>query len=118
MFMGSMLFELLEDTLPARFGGNPTDYQLVEDEDDGITRVSLLISPRLGPVDEGAVLEAFYEKVGFAAWSRRMADTWRHSGTLRVQRREPIATAVGKILPLHVLRQPVEAAVRSDRTES
>ena len=36
MFMGSMLHELLEETLPARFGGSPLDYQLVEEEEDGV----------------------------------------------------------------------------------
>ena len=103
MFMGSMLHELLEETLPARFGGGPADYQLVEEEEDGLTRVSIVVSPRVGTVDETAVVEAVIESVGFADWSRRMADTWRQAGTLRVQRREPYSTAAGKILPLHVL---------------
>ena len=103
MFMGSMLYELLEQTLPARFGGNATDYQLAEEEENGMTRVNLIISPRVGQVDEEAVLEAFFDGVSFADWSRRMADMWRSNGTLKVQRREPYATRVGKILPLYVL---------------
>jgi hypothetical protein len=102
-FMGSMLYELLEETLPLRFGGGPTDYQLVEEEEDGLPRVSLLIAPRVGPLDENVVMEAFFQAVSFADWSRRMADQWRQSGTLRVLRREPYVTRVGKILPLHVL---------------
>ena len=102
-FMGSMLYELLEETLPARFGGNPTDYQLVEEEEDGLPRVNILVSPRLGPVDEGAVMEAIFDCLGFADWSRRQAQLWRQSGTLGIQRREPYATGVGKILPLHVV---------------
>jgi hypothetical protein len=32
-----------------------------------------------------------------------MADTWRESGTLRVQRREPYTTGAFKLLPLHIL---------------
>ncbi len=103
MFMGSVLYELLEDTLPARFGGGPTDYQLVEEENNGMTRVSLIISPGVGPVDDAAVMKTFYDKVGFADWSRRHAELWRHNGTLRVERREPHATQVGKVLPLHVM---------------
>jgi hypothetical protein len=102
-FMGSMLHELLEQTLPARFGGSPLDYQLVEEEEDGITRVSVLVSPRLGAVDEAAVVDAVLRHLGFADWSRRQADLWRQNRTLRVQRREPYATRAGKILPLHVL---------------
>jgi hypothetical protein len=103
MFMGSMLHELLEETLPARFGGSPVDYQLVEEEEDGVTRVSVLVAPRLGDLDEDEVIETVLRTVGFADWSRRMADTWRKAGTLRVKRREPYATRAGKVLPLHVL---------------
>ena len=103
MFMGSMLHELLEENLPARFGGSPLDYQLVEEEEAGLPKVSIVVSPRVGPLDENAVVEAVIESVGFADWSRRMADTWREAGTLRVMRREPYTTGAGKILPLHVL---------------
>ena len=110
MFMGSMLYHLLEETLPARFGGSVTDYQLAEEEEDGLPRVSIVVSPRIGPVDETAVFEAVIESVGFADWSRRMADTWREAGTLRVMRREPYTTGSGKILPLHVLSGVVARA--------
>jgi len=102
-FMGSMLFELLEETLPARFGGSPTDYQIVEEEEHGLPRVSLLVSPRLGQLDEDSILETVFDQLAFADWSRRMSDQWRHSRTLRLQRREPYATPAAKILPLHVL---------------
>jgi hypothetical protein len=104
MFMGSMLHELLEETLPARFGGGPLDYQLVEEEEDGLPMVSIVVSPRVGDVADADVIEVFSESLGFADWSRRMVDTWREAGTLRVQRREPYLTAAGKILPLHVLQ--------------
>jgi hypothetical protein len=44
---------VLEEVLPARFGGAPTDYQLVERPDgaDGRPEVRLLVSPALGPLD-------------------------------------------------------------------
>jgi hypothetical protein len=117
MFMGSVLYELLEETLPARFGGSPTDYQLVEEEEDGISRVSLIVSPRVGAADESALLDTFYDKLRFAEWIRRQADSWRENGTLRVQRREPYATKVGKILPLHVMSGGSEGASLASRTE-
>ena len=103
MFMGSMLYELLEETLPARFGGSPVDYQLAEEEENGVPKVKIIVSPRIGPVDEDAVIKAVLSAVGFAGWSRRMAETWQHAGTLRVERREPYSTAASKLLPLHVL---------------
>jgi hypothetical protein len=103
MFTASMLDELLEKTLPSRFGGGPTDYQLVEQEEGGLPRVSVIVSPRVGAVDEQAVRETVLESVQFADWSRRMGEMWRRAGTLRVLRREPYTTDRGKILPLHVL---------------
>ena len=41
-FMGSELLTLLEKILPGKFGGSVSDYQLVEEEAGGATRVSLL----------------------------------------------------------------------------
>ncbi|MGH2404320.1 MAG: hypothetical protein ACRDGN_07625, partial [bacterium] len=44
--IGSDMVRVLEEVLPARFGGSPLDYQLVEEEDDeGFTRLALAISP-------------------------------------------------------------------------
>jgi hypothetical protein len=103
MFMGSMVSQLLEEVLPARFGGSPLDYQLMEEEETGQTRVNIIVSPRVGFVDDAEVIEAVLKNIGSKDWSRQMADQWRKADTLRVRRREPYATAAGKILPLHVL---------------
>jgi len=54
-FLGTDLMDLLEQVLPSQFGGGPTDYQLVEQERDGLPQVNLLINPRLGDLDERAV---------------------------------------------------------------
>src|SRR5262249_41698683 len=56
-FTGGILLSLVEEILPARFGGHPTDYQFVEVEETGLAKVSLLISPRVGSLDEGCVIE-------------------------------------------------------------
>lgn len=103
MFMGSMLYELIEETLPARFGGGPLDYQLAEEEEDGVAKVKIVVSPRIGPIDEDAVKEAVMGAIRFSGPSNRMADSWEHAETLRVERREPYSTAASKLLPLHVL---------------
>jgi hypothetical protein len=103
MFMGSMLHEVLEQRLPQRFGGGPLDYQLVEEEEGGLPKVGIVVSPRIGPIDDAEVMAAFVKAVGSTDWSRRMAETRQQAGTLRVIRREPYATSAGKILPLHVL---------------
>ncbi|MFN2431214.1 MAG: hypothetical protein ABR599_00065 [Gemmatimonadota bacterium] len=90
---------ILEEVLPARFGGAPTHYQLVEEEAAGGTsRVRLLVDPAVGPLDPTAVADAFLDALGWGAGGEWiMARLWRDAGTLRVERREPIATRSGKI---------------------
>jgi hypothetical protein len=44
-FIGADLHRLIEEVLPARFGGQPTDYQLVEEEERG-SRASICSSAR------------------------------------------------------------------------
>ena len=89
----------------------------MEEEEDGQPRVSLLIAPRTGPVDEVAVVDAVIASVGFADWSRRMANEWRNAGTLRVKRRESYATGAAKILPLHVLGSSDGSPPKADPLE-
>lgn len=99
-FLGEALITLVEDALPARFGGTAADYQLVERERDGATRVQVVVSPRLGPVDPRQVVEetlAFLERRAPA-----MAALWRAGGTLEVVRAEPHVTRASKVMPLHL----------------
>ncbi|MDX6510930.1 MAG: hypothetical protein QOE36_434 [Gaiellaceae bacterium] len=106
-FLGPELVRLVEETLPARFGGGPTDYQLVEEEGlGGLPQVSLVVSPRVGVLDEGAVVAAALAALGDGpGYKRMMAELWRDGSTLQVVRREPHVTAAAKILPLHLVRR-------------
>jgi hypothetical protein len=102
-FLGETLIALVEDALPARFGGTAADYQLVERERDGATRVQVVVSPRLGPLDNGEVIRetlAFLD--GRGRTEQVMAGLWRTSGTLEVVRAEPYVTRASKVLPLHL----------------
>jgi hypothetical protein len=102
-FMGSDLFALIEEVLPGRFGGRPTDYQLVEEEgDDGLSRVSVVVRPEIGGVPDTEVLEVVMEFMRAKRRNRLMADFWDQSDSVRVVRREPHITAVGKSPPLYV----------------
>jgi hypothetical protein len=97
------LYEILEKTLPGEFGGGPGDYQLREEEDaHGQTRITVMIHPGVGRVDEARVLARLQAALGRDAWHSRF---WRDAGTLRVKREAPYATARGKILPLHIVRE-------------
>lgn len=99
------LFELLEKTLPAEFGGGPSDYQLVEEEDStGQTRLTLRVHPAVGDLDEARLLARLQEALAESSREHRfMAKVWQAAGTLRVRREAPYASPRGKILPLHII---------------
>jgi hypothetical protein len=91
--------------LPSRFGGTGVDYQVVEREgDQGILRVELIVSPRVGPVDGDQVRAAFLATLGDGALDRLRTEVWRQADTVTVVRRWPLATRAGKILPFHLAR--------------
>jgi hypothetical protein len=104
---------ILEEVLPARFGGGPSDYQLVEETGpDGLPRLRLLVEPLLGPLDEHAIKERFLEGLGRGSGAKRvMMLQWRSGDFLRVERSSPRVIGGGKIL--HLIR---EAQVRTDQT--
>ena len=99
------VIRVLEEMLPRRFGGGPTDYQLVEAEgDDGAPCIRLRIHPHLGPLDLDAVTEAFLAEIGAGAGADRiMSALWRNGRVLQAERAVPVATASGKILHLHAM---------------
>ncbi len=104
-FAGVDLLDLLEVALPTRFGGGPTDYQLVERERDGQTQTDLLIAPSVGPLDPEQVIAFALDHLRRRATAgRAMTDIWRDSGVLRVVREAPHLTRAAKIQPLHIER--------------
>jgi hypothetical protein len=108
-FLGSDLLELVEEVLPARFGGSPTDYQFLEEEVQGLPKVTLLVSPRVGRVDEADVSDAVLTFLDTASGRAvRYGDRWREGETLRVRRDEPVATGASKVLALHTVRKKAE----------
>jgi hypothetical protein len=112
-FVGGDVITLLEEVLPTRFGGAATDYQFVEYHHDRLPTISILVSPRLGPVDEGAIVAATIEFLRTRGRPQAMmADVWRKSGTLRVVRRDPYVTGAAKTPAVHVLgdREPPPSA--------
>jgi hypothetical protein len=100
--VGSEMERILDEVLPARFGGSALDYQLMEQEDaQGFTRLYLVIHPRLDIRDEQAVIDVVMNALRA---SSAMADSaravWQHAGSLQIKRMEPHLTARGKLLPL------------------
>jgi hypothetical protein len=111
-FLDADVIHALETVLPARFGGLPTDYQLAEEETvAGRHCLRLVVHPRLGPLEPGAVGEAFLAAIGEGSGAARvMAHQWRELGALQVERAAPRATTGGKILHLFVARSGTRAA--------
>ena len=105
-FMGSRLYQLVEEVLPTAFGGGPGDYQLVEEEQGGLPRVSIVVSPRVGAVDEPAVVATVLKNIRLThpLGGELMTEQWRQADTLRVERQEPYETHTQKVPPLHVVR--------------
>lgn len=99
-FLGTELLQLLDEVLPREFGGHPGDHQFVEEEADGMSKVLLVASPALGPLDEGAVIRRCLEVLRDPPGGEVMAELWRDAGALRLVRRAPTITASGKIQPL------------------
>ncbi len=108
-FLDVDIVRVLEEVLPSRFGGCPTDYQLVEQErGDGHPRLRLFVHPRIGPVDADAVARTFLAEIGRGSGAEHvMALAWRQANVLTVEREPPRTTEVGKILHLHVDRRPL-----------
>jgi hypothetical protein len=107
------VIRVLDEVLPARFGGGPTDYQLIEEEaEDGRPRLRLLVHPRVGEVDPAAVGDAFLAAIGDASEGERLMELrWRQERLLRVERVTPRTTRTGKILHLHLDRQRAAGTV-------
>jgi hypothetical protein len=101
---------ILDELLPARFGGSALDYQFAEEEDmSGFTRLTLRVAPHVVLPDEIEVVEfvlrALEKSGGGAALAQSL---WRKAGTMRVRRERPTMTQRGKMMPLD-LRTRVSA---------
>ena len=105
-FLDTDVIRVLEEALPVRFGGAPTDYQLVEGEnEDGRPYLKLLVHPALGSLDPQVVVEEFLDSIGAGSGTERvMGLAWRGANILRVERRPPLPTPSGKILHVRVAR--------------
>jgi hypothetical protein len=107
------LIRLFEVVLPRRFGGGPTDYQLVEEDavEAGTPRLRLLIDPAVRMVEPRAATDAFLATIREAGlpfdW------LWREPSWLTVERRSPYVTAGGKIQHVHRITAERGPAVRA-----
>jgi hypothetical protein len=111
-FLDTDIVGVLEEKMPARFGGGPIDYQLLEEESpDGKPRLRLLVHPRIGPLDPHEVGDTFLTLIGSHSGTAKVMELqWRQGGYLEVERLPPKTNPVGKTHPLYVLGRPVTDA--------
>ncbi len=99
---GADISRVVEQILPMKFGGDSTDYQIVEEEDErGVSRLSVIVSPEVGKIDERDLLETILDnlKINF------VQDIFSQADTICIKRIYPVSTEMGKILPLYIKRR-------------
>ncbi|MGD9015033.1 MAG: hypothetical protein PVI33_03310 [Candidatus Omnitrophota bacterium] len=99
-FMVSDFRRIAEEILPRKYGGSSTDYQIQEEYDpSGITFINIIVSPRVGQVNDTQLIKTVIQELGKAkSAARLMAQVWARADTIRIQHIEPIPTKRGKIL--------------------
>lgn len=104
--IGSDMVRILEEVLPGKYGGGATDYQLLEEEDSqGQTHLSLIISPRVGEVDDGDVIATVLSELRRRAYGGKLAaGLWSQARALQVKRIYPISS-VDKVTTLHLMKK-------------
>lgn len=110
-FLDFDVIRVLEEVLPARFGGSGLDYQLVEraDRPNARGQIQLLVNPALGELDTGEVADVFLMALGGGTGGERLMELqWRSNRVVEVVREPARKTASGKILHLHLQRNIVE----------
>jgi hypothetical protein len=71
------------------------------------------VSPRVLIEDEQQVIETVFEAMSRSSVGADSArDIWSQAGTLRIKRAEPVWTARGKLMPLHLLRHDQKTRVK------
>jgi len=99
---GSHLVRVIEEVLPLKFGGDSTDYQIVEEEDEkGLSRLNVFVNPSIGDVNERELLDTILGEIDIGP----IPDIFSQAGTLGIKRAHPIPTPGGKILPLYLKKQ-------------
>ncbi|MEO7652631.1 MAG: hypothetical protein ABIZ80_19400 [Bryobacteraceae bacterium] len=107
--VGTDLLRLLEEILPARLGGRPGDYQLVERESAGQTQLTLRVSPRVKLSTADKARQCFLEEIRQFYGGALASRVWLHTEGLDVVVLEPFAGATGKVNPLHLLNLGAQA---------
>jgi len=100
------LVPLLEEMLPARFGGHPGDYQLIEMEAGSQTEVVLRIRPGVSTAPANEIRRYFLGEVKRVYGGSMSVISWLHSGGIRAEVAPPILASTGKFRAIRLLGVP------------
>jgi hypothetical protein len=101
--VGTDVVRILEEVLPKRFGGCATDYQLVEQDGSRQAMLTLRVSRRVALDSTEDVREYFFQQLRRLPEGASASRVWRDTHAVTVVHEDPIVTARGKVLPLHLL---------------
>jgi len=101
--VGGDLLRILEHSLPRRFGGTTTDYQIVECEGKNQTETELRVHPRVGAHSPEEIKKFFLSEVK-ALWGGSLTlRNWEQTKGIRVVIAEPYVSGKQRVHPLHLL---------------
>lgn len=116
--VGGDILNILERKLPERFGGAPTDYQLVEHEGSNQTDIELRVHPRLGLGSEMEIKSFFFKQLNQVYGGSMTRRHWGETEGLKVVFAEPFLTGNRKVLPLHLLGTSKQAGTLTQSKEN
>jgi len=97
------LVQVLEERMPARFGGRPGDYQLIEAEGTAQTEMILCIRPGVSRNSDEEILGYFLAQTHRLYGGSMSALAWVHSRGVRVRWAAPLLSATGKFRAVRLL---------------
>ena len=115
--VGTEVVRVMEEVLPARMGGRPGDYQLVEREGAAQTTLELRVSPRVAGVSPERIRDCFMAEIRGVYGGTLAGRVWQQAQALQVVIVEPSVTTTGKVNPLHLLGRPQGKVAVSARGE-
>lgn len=101
--MGTDVIRVLEEVLPARFGGGVTDYQLVERDGEVQAKLELRVSRRVNLTSLEEVKDCFLRELRKFEGGAGASRIWRDTAALEVVHDDPLVTLRGKVLSLHLM---------------
>jgi hypothetical protein len=108
---GEVLDRLVDEVLPVAFGGTPLDYQFAEIDSADRGVLMLRVDPRLGSVDEDAVLACVVRELERDEMGRLASAVWVPGRSIRLERASALAAPSGKTLAFRPLVAAADVGV-------